>query len=417
MKVLIITPTVADYVSVGKIAVFLYEQLKRNGHEAQLVYFGLNGRQPDYVSINRNELLAKIRYKLVLNSNFRIQWHYFGKESWKKLIKKNSPDVIQLIQPMQEYINVKALFSAIGDSGIPCVYTMIDESAYLGNCDNAYNCTQFMNKDGCLNCHGENAQENLIDYGGYWNRKGCINKARIKAKCYACVKQICFAAPKWVIGRAEQSNMLKGHKFCEADEFVNNEDIYYPRQPDHKMLKAYGIDISKILFLNVARYSNKRKGIQYYIELAKRFEQDERYQFIHIGYDGNGDALPNNYIALPFIKDQNIMAMFYSSADLFMITSLADTMPNVCLEALSCGTPVCGFRISGIPYVADERIGTFVETGNIYELSKIVSQTRKKSVKVMLECREYAVKRYSANSYVNKMIDIYSVMMRGFCWR
>ena len=201
--------------------------------------------------------------------------------------------------------------------------------------------------------------------------------------------------------------MLKGRKFYEVDEYVNNEDIYYPREPDDKVLRQYGVDRSKILFLNVARYSNARKGIKYYIELARKFEADDRYQFIQIGYDGNGVGLPQNYVSLPFIKDQNITSMFYSIADLFIITSLADTMPNVCLEALSCGTPICGFNVSGIPYVAKGQLGVFVEPENVDELARIVGDTKKKSSDMVQKCREYAIARYSPSVYIKKMIKIY----------
>ena len=407
MKVLIISPTVVDYVSVGKITIFLYDQLKKNGHDAKLIYFGLNGKQRKYISINKNELITKIRYKLVLMSKFEFHWHYMGEHRWRKIIKEYDPDIIQMIQPMEEYIDTRALFGAIGQSRIPCVYTMIDESAYLGNCDNAYQCRQFMESNGCEGCKGKNYKENLIDYGGYWNTQGCVNKARLKSECYQWIDKICFVAPEWVIERAKQSVMLKGRKFYEVDEYVNNEDIYYPREPDDKVLRQYGVDRSKILFLNVARYSNARKGIKYYIELARKFEADDRYQFIQIGYDGNGVGLPQNYVSLPFIKDQNITSMFYSIADLFIITSLADTMPNVCLEALSCGTPICGFNVSGIPYVAKGQLGVFVEPENVDELARIVGDTKKKSSDMVQKCREYAIARYSTSVYIKKMIKIY----------
>ncbi|MCM1062949.1 MAG: glycosyltransferase [Eubacterium sp.] len=411
MRVLIITSSVVDYISVGKIATSLYKYIISRGNEAKLIYFGLNGEQTGYECINKNEFLTKVRYKLVLMSDFKMNHHFMGVGKWKRILKEYDPDIVQLIQPMQEFINIKALFKAIGEMEIPCVYTMIDESAYLGNCGNAYACKRFMEGDGCEGCAGENHEDNLVDYGGYWNQKGARIKARVKRLCYENAGRLCFVAPQWVIEQARKSVMLRDKRLYAVDEYVDNEKVYYPRERDDALLQRYGVERDKILFLNIARYSNERKGIRYYIELARRFENDERYQFVHIGYDGKGEGLPANYIAIPFVEDQNITSQFYTAADLFIITSMADTMPNVCLEALSCGTPVCGFDISGIPYVADEPIGRFVEAANVGELEKIVRTTQKKTDELSRQCREYALSRYSPKVYGEKMLSIYEEML------
>ena len=98
-------------------------------------------------------------------------------------------------------------------------------------------------------------------------------------------------------------------------------------------------------------------------------------------------------------------------SDLAMITSLSDTMPNTSLEALSCGTPVCGFSITGIPYVADEPLGVFVEPRNVNQLADVVRKTAKKTDILSHQCREYALKRYSPIVSGNKMIEIYKEMI------
>ena len=62
--------------------------------------------------------------------------------------------------------------------------------------------------------------------------------------------------------------------------------------------------------------------------------------------------------ALGHIKDPILMAKVYASADLFVIPSLQDNLPNTILESLSCGTPVVGFNSGGITEIInDDRLG------------------------------------------------------------
>ena len=39
----------------------------------------------------------------------------------------------------------------------------------------------------------------------------------------------------------------------------------------------------------------------------------------------------------------------YGAADIFVIPSLEDNLPNTVMESLACGTPVVGFHTGGIP--------------------------------------------------------------------
>ena len=86
-------------------------------------------------------------------------------------------------------------------------------------------------------------------------------------------------------------------------------------------------------------------------------------------------------------------------------------MPNSCLDALSCGIPVLGFDITGIPYVADEPLGVFVEPENTEELTEVILKTGKKSEEISSRCRAYALKRYSLDTYYDKQMEIYKELI------
>jgi len=67
----------------------------------------------------------------------------------------------------------------------------------------------------------------------------------------------------------------------------------------------------------------------------------------------------------------DLIPKWMNAADLFCLPSIREGMPNVVLEALSCGKPVVATRVGGIPEVlAGEPRSVLVEPGDIESLSQ-----------------------------------------------
>lgn len=297
------------------------------------------------------------------------------------------------------------LFDYLKKRNISIVYGMLDEYPYLGYCCYAYDCTQYL--DGCKNCNYKKFRK---EYPRNLFRNGAKKTIALKEKAYANYDKLIFTAPQWVVSRAEKSYLLKGKCIKVVDEYIDTNNTFVPRKTE-ALREELKIAKDKFIVLNVAPSRDKRKGVKYYLELAKRFK-GQNYAFIHVGYQGRTDELPENIIPIPFVKDQVRLAEFYSMADVFICTSLADTMPNVCLDALACGTPILGFNITGVPYVASAPLGYFVEPGNVDALEKQVRSKEKKTQEIIRECREYAEKRYSPETYYENMMLIYKRLLR-----
>lgn len=61
-----------------------------------------------------------------------------------------------------------------------------------------------------------------------------------------------------------------------------------------------------------------------------------------------------------YVRGDNQLVDMYNCADLFIIPSLEDNLPNTIMEAMACGVPCVGFRTGGIPEMIDHQINGYV---------------------------------------------------------
>ena len=121
---------------------------------------------------------------------------------------------------------------------------------------------------------------------------------------------------------------------------------------------------------------------------------------------GDGPELQkyiNKYPEVNFVglKRGNELAEYYANADVFVFPSKTDTLGNVILEALACGTPIAAFPVTGPKDILkDSKINTLDDKlGNSVEKARKVNRN---------DCREFAMKftwEDCANEFLDSQID------------
>jgi len=119
------------------------------------------------------------------------------------------------------------------------------------------------------------------------------------------------------------------------------------------------------VLLKTAQKLNK-KNIKFLI--AGTFSPEKN--LLHREFKENS---PENVEYLGCIKHDDL-AKYYASADITIVPSRwQDPCPLVVMESMSCGTPVIGSRIGGIPELIDDgRTGLLVTSGSVNELKDAI---------------------------------------------
>ena len=257
-------------------------------------------------------------------------------------------DIIHLSWINQAMLSL-ADIKKIVNSGKPVVWTMHDIWPATAICHYARGCKQF--HTACHHCP-------LLPGGGGNNDLS----ARVWRKKTAVLqdKSILFVAcSKWLEGQAKQSALLKNQIITSIPNPIDTR--IFCKQDKKQARRAFGLPENKQLILFVSqRVTDERKGVNYFIEALQQLvtEHPAMKQNTGVVILGGHSAevaarLPIPAYALGYVSDAQKIASVYNSADLFVLPSLEDNLPNTIMEAMACGIPCVGYRVGGIPEEID----------------------------------------------------------------
>jgi len=398
MKIAVIN-SVCGFGSTGKIALSNYKLFKYLGMDAKVFYgiykqYGL----PDDIVFFGSRIATYLH--IIIGRIFGLSGMLSNLPTRKLLreLKKFNPDIVWLGNLHGYYVSEFRLMQYLKKSKCYVIYSMPDEYAFVGKCTNTYNCEKF--KVRCEKCpHLRDYPKSLF----FDNSSMLFDK---KKKVYDGFNKIIFRSAPYIIERAKESALIGDKQLLAVDSTVDVRSLYYPRS-SNQLREQLSIPNEAIVVLNCAPYSSNIKGVKYFLAAA-RILIKYNIIFINIGFDGNKNECPTNYIAIPYVSNPDVLSEYYSLADAYVCTSIADAMPNTCLEALGCGTPILGFNISGVPYVADKDHGKFIEPINANTLAQAIKEIPRKTADMIKSCHEYAIARYDlaiSNASISKLID------------
>jgi glycosyltransferase involved in cell wall biosynthesis len=109
------------------------------------------------------------------------------------------------------------------------------------------------------------------------------------------------------------------------------------------------------------------------------------------------------------------MSLAYNSADVFILSSLEDNLPNVMLESLCTGTPVIAFPNSGAEEIIQNGInGIITDEISAISLSKAITTFfNNKSSFNSVNISKEAHSRFSGKKHFKSYLNVYSSLMKN----
>jgi glycosyltransferase involved in cell wall biosynthesis len=246
-------------------------------------------------------------------------------------------DILQIFNLWGGYISYLSLPRLA--NGRPIIWRLSDEWVYTGHCVYSYHCNRW--QSGCGECpqvHGE--QSLTFDTSNLqW---------KLKQSVYSKLDLHLIAPSNWIA-----SNIKKSPLLCDFPVTIipNGVDtIVYQRQSQKAARAYFNLPATSPLLLFTSHTLNGgRKGGHILREILSHLPNSGG-EVLLLGEGQTGENQIGDWQLhyLGYVRDENILSKAYAAADILILPSLADNLPNTALESLACGTPVVAFDVGGM---------------------------------------------------------------------
>ncbi|MBK8195552.1 MAG: glycosyltransferase family 4 protein [Lewinellaceae bacterium] len=318
-------------------------------------------------------------------------------------------DVLHLHWINQGFLSLDNI-RQLAETGKPLVWTLHDMWAFTGGCHYSRGCDHFRQTCGECPYLRRPAAHDLSNR--IWRRKHKLFPKNIQF----------VTCSEWLAGVARSSSLLQHYPVTAIANPIDTT-VFKPLTAAERAafrLEKGVAPGSKLLLFAAMKVSETRKGFQFLLE-SLRFLKAQHPDFqLEILVLGRAEpeslaALPYPAHALGLVQDQADLVRIYGTADVFVIPSLEDNLPNTVMESLACGTPVAGFNTGGIPemvehlqegYIAPQGDSQALADGVLWVLNRDAGDALRDAARKKVEAR------YANAVIAEKYTELYRSLSR-----
>lgn len=322
--------------------------------------------------------------------------------------KVKASDILHFHWISNSFISLNGM-QKLFSSGKPIVWTLHDMWAFTGGCHYSGDCRNF--EKSCGNCpYLKKPEEHDLSFEIHQKKQSIYGTANLNI----------VTCSHWLAEKARTSSLLKNRPISVIPNPIDTV-LFSPI--DRKTSRAhFKFPQEKFLLLfGAANVNDERKGLKFLLESMKILfssapEIAEKIELVIVGKNNAERFSVENFKThdVGMIISKTEMAKLYSAADIFVIPSLEDNLPNTIMESMSCSTPVVGFDSGGIPeMVQHKKTGYLAEYKSAEDLAEGIKwmMNSENRFNASQASRKYVLENYSEQIVSEKYFRLYESIL------
>lgn len=317
-----------------------------------------------------------------------------------------NPDVMHLHWIASGFIRIETLAKVYQ----PIIWTLHDMWAFTGGCHYDEECGKYDKNCGHCPILSSNKKNDLSSK--IWKRK---------EKYWKNLDLTIVTPSSWLGECAKKSSLFYNARV----EVIPNGIDLNRFKPINKNIARDILCLTKdkklILFGALDALSDKRKGFPLLKKALKKLSSKENKDIELIIF---GSSRPRDEEKLGFkthylgqLNDEISLALVYSMADVMIVPSIQDNLPNTIMESLACGTPVVAFNIGGIPDMIEHQKNGYLakpfDTTDLANGIEWVLEDNSRWEKLSENAREKVIKEFDIVKIAKRYTDLYKDVLEN----
>lgn len=278
-------------------------------------------------------------------------------------------DVLHLHWVVHGFINIPFLRQARR----PIVWTLHDSWAFTGGCHLPAGCHRY--QEACGRCPqlGSRREADLTHLN--WKRK---------LRAWRDVDMIVVTPSNWLAACARNSSLFTGRRVEVIPNGIDTEVFKPLERGACRRILNLPEDKHLILFGAMGATSDENKGFDLLRQaMAALPRQVAGKECMLAVFGAQRLDLPDLSMEVRFIgtlTDDIALSVLYAAADVMVVPSRQENLPNTIMEAMACGTPAVAFRTGGIPDLIEHQYsGYLAEPFDTGDLARGIAWTLEQS--------------------------------------
>lgn len=191
-------------------------------------------------------------------------------------------------------------------------------------------------------------------------------------------------------------NGVDGESFVKKDRILSRKKLQLPLDKKIFLFSSYKID-------------DPRKGLSLLLDALSYFH-DDSFLLVCLGKCDDIPSTGVNIRCEGLITGNEMLSMYYSAADFFILSSFQEAFAQTPLESMSCGTPVIAFPCSGVPELINEQNGIICGDFTVEALIKGIKEALGKTYNGD-DIRRYVLSHFSYDIIAQQYIQLYNKVL------